>query len=129
MSNCSGDGQCLKQCNHRKHNGYCPSNCSYNCQLKECHNYWLCKEKRPEWVLNCHNSCCGNCAIEYGKMKEPNAEDDCPICMETKKLITVTCGKHNTCLECWKKIAENQEGDKPASCPLCRKNVWTPRHE
>lgn len=142
MSNCIGDGQCLKQCScecfdeidettdrwheictcgHREHNGYCPSDCIHNCQLKECHNYWYCKEKRPQWVLSCHNSCCVYCAVEYGKMKQTNVEDECPICMETKKLITVTCGKHNTCLDCWKKIAEKN----PAACPLCRKKIWS----
>ncbi len=61
MSECEGNGECINQCAHKGHNGYCPSNC---CQLVECANYNVCHTKHPEWLLNCHNSMCVNCAIE-----------------------------------------------------------------
>lgn len=71
MNTCTGDGQCgcecyenddqefsneVCKCAHRNHttlNGgdtYCRTECSYNCELFECHNFRLCGKKMPKWA-------------------------------------------------------------------------------
>ncbi len=150
MSKCNGYGDCIRQCiciceddtdckcGHQIHpkliggdqeeDIYCKdTSCQYNCQLVECHNYWHCKKKLPQWVLNCHNRMCDYCAVTLGKMV-PGKKEDCPICMEEKDLITVTCGKHSVCLSCWTTMATKErdfEKEGPLSCPLCRKKIYS----
>jgi hypothetical protein len=152
MSSCTGNGDCLKQCfcicfddeeceiesevcscGHRDHpkliggntgcDIYCQSDCPYNCQLIECHNFSLCEQKLPQWVLNCRNGMCMHCSTMIGKIKFLNEKDDCPICLENKDMIQITCGKHNVCLDCWKKCSKMQK-ETDLCCPLCRESIW-----
>jgi len=144
MNSCSGNGECLQQCEckcidketyeyyeicvcgHRIHKGYCPSNC---CLPIECRNYKFCKIIQPEWLSNCHNGMCMNCAVQLGRHKTTDIIDYCPVCLESKNMIVLNC-EHHICNECWYMITENGFGDddpgkyKPL-CPLCRNvNDW-----
>jgi hypothetical protein len=120
---CQGDGMCLQQCSHKRHNGYCPSNCQHRCQLVECHNFKMCGQKRPQSLLECYNGMCMDCFISYGKLTFLDVKEDCIICMENKEMVVVTCGKHKVCIECWKKISTSVTS-YPLRCPLCREPIW-----
>lgn len=153
MSKCTGRGECFHQCGcyciddeetetpsevctcgHRNHiplvggtssfNMYCEVGCQYKCQLVECHNYRHCKQKRPQWVLNCHNSMCTDCAIMIGKIKFLETKDDCPVCLEHKDVVQISCEKHAVCLDCWKQMSETENRGHPLTCPLCRESIW-----
>lgn len=115
---CLGLGECIKQ---TELNTYCKHECIYNCELKECFNYHFCKQKRPEWVLNCNNKMCIDCAVNFGKLKFLDENSECPVCFKSKKLVETSCS-HNFCLDCWKKWSETSEA--PVKCPLCRSSIW-----
>jgi hypothetical protein len=92
--------------------------------LIECHNFRLCGQKRPQNILDYHNGMCANCAVSLGKIKFLNIKDDCPVCMDHKDMIQISCEKHNLCIECWIKMSETEGMSIPLSCPLCRENIW-----
>ena len=102
---------------------YCQKECSHHCQLVECHNFKLCGKKRPQQVLDAHNDMCVDCAIMIGKIIFMDDKDDCPVCMENKEIIKLTCN-HTICLDCWKQMSETPDRPIPLSCPLCRKSIW-----
>ena len=154
MSSCIGRGSCIQQCScicfddevyevpseictcgHRNHKHliggttefdiYCQKECSYNCQLVECHNFRLCGIKKPQEILDYHNGMCSNCAILLGKLKILDIKDDCPICMENKDMLEISCGgKHKFCIDCWKTMSELENRPIPLTCPLCRESIW-----
>lgn len=118
MSSCKGRGECLEQRNEFE---YTRVDCS-RCELQECHNFKVCGQKRPQWVLHCNSGMCINCAISLGKLTILHKVDDCPICLMKKDLIRVSCGKHTTCIDCWKNWSTTCE--PPVTCPLCREPIW-----
>lgn len=153
MPSCNGRGSCIQQCicccyedeeyevpseacscGHRNHTHliggttvydiYCKKDCPHNCQLVECHNFRLCGKKDPQELLDCHNGMCSDCAIMIGKIKFLNEKDDCPICMENKDMIQISCEKHKVCLDCWKQMSETENRPIPLTCPLCRESIW-----
>jgi Zinc finger, C3HC4 type (RING finger) len=119
MSACKGDGTCIEQIDIDKYSNIA---CSYNCQLVECHNYKLCGRKLPQWVVNCHNGMCVDCAVMIGKIKFLHEKNECPICLANKDMIELTC-KHKTCLECWINWSETKT-NHPLTCPICRHPIW-----
>lgn len=150
---CNGRGTCIRQCccicyddeycnvpsevctcGHRNHTHliggtteadvYCKQECSHNCELVECHNYRLCGEKNPQWLLDCNNGMCHHCAVMIGKIKFLDVKEECPVCMETKDMIKISCEKHNLCIDCWKQMSETKDRPVPLSCPLCRESIW-----
>lgn len=152
MSSCEGRGGCIQQCccicyedeeyevpsevcscSHRDHTHliggmtesdiYCQKECLHNCHLVKCHNYRMCKQECPQWVLDCDNGMCKNCAIVIGRIKFLDEKDDCPICKENKDMIEISCGEHKVCLDCWKKWS-NTSTQIPLTCPLCRDPIW-----
>lgn len=152
MASCGGRGECIQQCccvcyedeesvipsdicscGHRYHtqmiggtsecNVYCKTNCSHNCQLVECHNYRMCGQKRPQQLLDSHNGMCMDCAVMFGIIKFLDEKDDCPICMENKDMIEISCERHTVCLDCWKNWSETNT-NHPLLCPLCRTPIW-----
>jgi hypothetical protein len=140
MTSCKGFGECFEQCeyncdnqNHTHFNSgetdtiYSQNECSHKCVLVECHNYKVCGQKRPAWVLDCHNGMCLDCALMIGKLTFLEQKDDCPVYMEHKEMVQVCCGKHTLCITCWLKMSEIQpdsENYKPLSCPMCRTSIW-----
>ena len=153
MSLCNGRGSCIQQCvctcyedeecevpsevcscGHRNHTHliggktdtdiYCQKECPHKCQLIECYNFRLCGKKYPQQILDCHNGMCIGCSIMIGKVKFLDVKDDCPICMENKDMIQISCGKHTLCIDCWKQMAEKHDGPIPLTCPLCRESIW-----
>jgi len=145
MSSCNGSGECLHQCicdcndhencscEHRncdkiiggdsEFDIYCKSDCNHNCTLVECHNYRMCRQLRPQWLLNCDNGMCKDCAIMIGRIKFLDKKDTCPICFINKDMIEISCGKHNFCIDCWKNWSETKT-QSPLTCPLCRNPIW-----
>lgn len=152
VSKCNGYGYCIIQCccscyededeeipsehcicGHRDHpklfggdscfDIYCKETCDFNCQLVQCHNFKMCNKKRPQWLLFTHGGMCVDCAVNYGKIKFLDVKDDCPICMENKDMIEISCGKHCVCIDCWKQLSESQTCI-PMKCPLCRESIW-----
>ena len=121
MSLCNGNGECIQQYDINK---YSKKVCIYNCQLVQCHNFRLCNRKLPQQVLNCHNGMCSDCAIMLGKFTFLDKKDNCPICMENKDMIEISCKKHTVCLNCWIHMSEIDNRPHPLSCPLCRKSIW-----
>jgi len=117
---CTGLGDCLEQKNLTE---YYISHCVHKCQLVECHNYRLCGEKRPKWLLNCDRGMCKGCAIHIGKIKFLDKKGDCPICLENKDVIEINCARHNVCLDCWKKLSDTSK-QSPLTCPICRESIW-----
>lgn len=149
---CSGDGECLIQCGcscydeerdipltectcgHRAHIRFIGGNeefdvycrhmaCSFNCQLIECHNFRICGKKYPQRILWAHNGMCVNCAVSLGKIKFLDESRECPICIEHKDAIEISCNKHTICLDCWKSMAF-LTNTYPLRCPLCRESIW-----
>jgi len=120
MSLCDGNGACIQQHDITQ---YYQTECIYNCQLIQCYNFRLCKQKRSQQILNCHNGMCLDCAIMIGKIGFLDKKDDCPICMENKDMIEISC-KHTICLNCWIHMSEINNRPYPLSCPLCRKSIW-----
>jgi hypothetical protein len=151
MSSCPGDGQCLRQCccgcfdeetdvplevctcGHRHHEKviggseefdiYCKPNCPHNCVLTECHNFRYCQKKLPKWILDIKNGMCDHCEIMIGKITFTNTQDTCPICLDTKEMIKISCEKHTLCLECWTTLSKTDRPE-PMKCPLCRESIW-----
>ena len=132
MSDCSGQGECFEQCcGCNKEPGeefdvcifacsikyFREEACVHNCELKECHNFKICKEKRPEHILNNHGGMCVDCAMTIGKIKFLDQKGECPICLENKDMIQTTCENHRVCLKCWIKWSKK-------TCPLCRKGIF-----
>jgi hypothetical protein len=149
---CQGRGECISQCvcvcyedeefdipsvvcscGHRNHDKiiggdsecyiFCKTECPYNCQLVECHNFKLCGKKLPQQDLDCYKGMCSDCRINIGKIQFLGEKDDCPICIEHKELVKICCGKHSVCLTCWKEWSETS-GQSPLTCPLCREGIW-----
>lgn len=144
MSACIGTGSCIQQCccicddesevctcGHRDHikqvaggDIYCQIPCKHNCTLVECHNFKFCGKKLPLQVLNVYNGMCPNCAVMLGKLTFLEEKGDCPICLDNKDMIVISCGKHNVCMDCWKTLSETENIPIPLTCPLCRESIW-----
>ena len=138
MSTCQGTGECITQCICVCENeclcghGSCPPldggdyckgyYCPHSCQLVECYNYAQCKQKRPKYILDCYMGMCIDCVLHLGKVTLLHVNGLCPICFETKELLGIQCGKHTSCLDCWKWWAEIFS---PLSCPMCRQTIQT----
>jgi hypothetical protein len=84
----------------------------------------MCGQKRPQWLLDYDYGMCKDCAIMIGRIKFLDEKDDCPICMENKDMIEISCGKHKVCLDCWKQMSETPDRPSPLTCPLCRESIW-----
>jgi Zinc finger, C3HC4 type (RING finger) len=153
MSSCEGRGTCFQQCccvcyedeecdipsdvcscghrnSHIQFIGgttecdiYCQKECPHNCQLVECYNFRLCGIKEPQECLDLFNEMCSECAMMIGKIKFLDEKNDCPICMENKDMIEISCGNHKVCIDCWKNWSETST-QFPLTCPLCRNPIW-----
>jgi len=64
-SDCAGNGDCLEQCGHPGHNGYCSmgSVCDHKCVPVACKNVGIykCKMMYPKWILETHSGLCFEC--------------------------------------------------------------------
>jgi len=131
MSNCKGDGECFTQCEcdcyddnteiyydicicgHRKHKGYCPTNC---CELIKCVNYDICKKKRPQRILNIHKGFCMGCHMLIGSYNITQHKEECPICEQNNNIVILDCN-HKVCKKCWYIRCERNNHN----CPICYK--------
>ena len=138
MESCPKNGECLEDCEcqcygkiclcgHRKHYGYCPTNC---CVPIKCRNFKYCF---IQWrkCQSYGNEMCINCTIQMGKHILTNEIDNCCVCLEDKIMLILKC-KHKVCNDCWYKITikgfsddtDDDDEYKPL-CPLCRNfNDW-----
>ena len=104
-------------CGHREHKGWCPSP-SGCCKLVKCRAYSVCGGESPQWVVDCHQGCCGaNCAIRLGPIRNTNEVGECPICFEQETFNKLACG-HKLCFNCWNNICDTWD---PHKCPMCRR--------
>lgn len=61
------------------------------------------------------------CCLLFKIYENYNIIDECPICFETKKLITLKQCKHkfcNNCIKKWFSITFDKR-----ECPLCRRKI------
>ena len=117
MLDCYGNGSCFV----KKLDGhYTKIPCIKQCTMNACENYILCKNKRPQWILECNNGLCGYCVMRIGKLSSAPS-DTCPICLDVKPLVKINCGNHTVCLDCWKGWADTCQ--RSVSCMLCRKVI------
>ena len=134
FSHCSCDcEENTCRCGHRFHEKivagpldtdiYCKdTQATCSCSLIRCHNYQYCKRSMPSFFINMNNGMCIYCAVYMGKLYFDKKNEQCPICLETKEVVTISCQKHSFCLECWKKYTE---ANITVTCPLCRENIWS----
>jgi hypothetical protein len=111
---CNKNGECLIQCGHKLHNGYCPSKC---CTPVECRNFSHCRKHLPKWVSTCNNGMCVDCSARMGYHTYKDGE--CCVCLE-KSMILLKCN-HTICNDC---LFATEECPKecPKECPLYHKN-------
>ena len=73
-------------------------------------------------MFNFFELCCGG--FTYKTLTENNdIVDECPICMEETKLMSLHKCKHKFCKTCiiyWCSIAYNKKTPK---CPICREKI------
>ena len=111
---CNKNGECLIQCRHKLHNGYCPSDC---CTPIECRNFNHCRTHLPKWVSTRNNGMCVNCAAQMGPHKYTDQVSECCVCLENKNMILLKCN-HMICNDCLF-ATEECSLKYPLKCPLC----------
>jgi len=145
MSDCDGSGFCLETCfcrcydedtgedfevctcGHREHRKnpahddyrFCASvsSCIHNCKLIPCNLFELCGMKiTPAEAKFCEDMCT-ECHKKYGKVVKTEEMAECPICYDTKQMISIRCN-HKFCWECYKQSCVG--GILEVKCPLCR---------
>jgi len=125
---CTGRGTCLAQCNRvGTHvscdpNGcYIGNNCVHDCELQRCNNFVICGKGYPRWYLDCHNGCCQQCNMIYGRITFLDDKwDYCSICRIHKRMIRLPCNQE-CCLECYTLY---RDVSRRNNCPLCGNTVW-----
>ena len=64
-NDCNGNGDCLEQCGHAGHNGYCAMGqpCVHGCVPVACKNAAThkCKTLYPQWLIDTHKGLCWDC--------------------------------------------------------------------
>lgn len=86
------------------------------CSLVKCENSFFCKNNIPRFVFDKNNGLCDGCYLQVGKITDTNRIDECNICFESKKIISLECG-HPLCIDCHENWCEANE-ERP--CPFCR---------
>ena len=99
-----------------------------NNMFVECRNILHCHQKIPIWDFKRQIGLCIDCVIQMGPHTVTNIEEECPVCLDIKRIIYLEC-KHSICTQCWYEIANKWFTDATVvnspSCPVCRhKNDW-----
>ena len=122
MEICNGDGTCLDQGNDMKyHVGLYRGDiqCVHNCVPIQCPNYIICRNKEPQWLLQCSSDICQDCdMMGYNTLNVTDDNEDCPICLDNKKSIILKCN-HTVCIDCFR-IAHFPDDIEPEypPCPF-----------
>lgn len=122
---CDFDSEC--ECDHLNDCFYinnpihknCVVYCRYSnncCSLVKCENEFFCNNSIPRFVYDRNDGLCDGCYLQVGKIKDTKNFDDCNICFEKEKIISLNCN-HTLCMTCYEKWCETNE-DRP--CPFCR---------
>lgn len=107
MSECNGDGFCLRQGDGP--NGYEPNNCPHKCVPIECPNFKICETILPKCITFCHKGTCGSCAYMIGRPPEYSGKltfydsVECPVCLEEKPGVKQVRCEHKICIDCFKR--------------------------
>jgi hypothetical protein len=99
-----------------------------NNMFVECRNIIHCNQRIHILDYKQRNGLCIDCVIKMGPHIVTNIEEECPVCLDIKLMISLEC-KHTICIHCWYKIANQWFSDacvvNSPSCPVCRKkNDW-----
>ncbi len=122
---CDFDSEC--ECEHLSDCFYienpihknCTIYCKYQnncCSLVKCGNEFFCKNNIPKFVFDKNGGICDGCYLQVGKITDTNRVEECDICFESKKIISLECG-HPLCADCHENWCKANE-DRP--CPFCR---------
>ncbi len=83
-------------------------NTGCECELPKCPNYDICGIRQPDEILSAFRGFCTECEFicsTYGKKLETNnIIEECPVCMDDKKLYTLPTCNHKLCKDCIKII-------------------------
>lgn len=104
---------------------YEKNNIGYDAQYPEggikCRNYEVCNEILPDWWKNCKGKwLCTNCDMMFGSWSYKNSsgenirkngkgilnfrdDEDCVICLETKRCVSQPNCDHFLCIDCFKR--------------------------
>jgi hypothetical protein len=146
---CSGDGGCWEQSDDDMNVHVRAFDCPHNCALVKCPNFAVCGSADPQWLVDCHDGLCGDCAVYTGPLQIitlPVGQEgqECPVCLEAMAAAVQhdQC-PHRTCTGCFRrmvlgdcelhKTAPSDEEEYAAweealqaqsanlrNCPLCR---------
>jgi hypothetical protein len=101
MTDCSGDGYCLRQGD--RPDIYEINICTHNCTAIDCPNFKVCKNISPKWIFNINNGTCLNCRLCFnGKLTFYNSIE-CPVCLEDKPGVKQVNCDHVACIDCFKR--------------------------
>jgi len=143
MKNCNGDGECLLQDDINEYSKNPEILCIHNCIPVKCKNFEICGCMFPKMYIGCWGGkgCCVNCDMIFGEwnggkgiLEISENIQECCVCLEEKKLVSLPKCIHSVCIECLKKLYFGEEDEyddddnvftecnkATSKCPLCRK--------
>lgn len=93
---CNGDGYCLNNKSYV---------CKYECSPVECPNFFICKQKFPQCILDFNSGVCFTCMNLLKKMiplEFSEEEIECPVCFtNTYENIKNPNCNHFLCIDCF----------------------------
>ena len=104
LYNCDGKGRCLleDQDNKKIFTKNRNFNCKYKCVTFPCANYVVCENLAPKYILRSNKGLCEHCLYCFGHLVF-SAEDECPLCFETKVFVKEKNCDHTVCIDCFKR--------------------------
>ena len=107
----------------------------------KCPNFEICEKYDFSLNMNCHGGLCINCDIMFGKWDGGKGElvfkqDDCCICLENKRCVSMPKCNHFVCIDDFKRCmyGEERQNEPPFPYPELEddyylKNQFHPYYE
>lgn len=97
------------------------------CVEQPCANYALCGNMAPQWLLDTRGGLCMQpCDLLYGRIFEFSsfeADEPCPVCLDTGRVSVVYACGHMICAQCYRKAAFSEAATETLKkCPICRQH-------
>jgi len=146
MEVCKGNGECLRQGDYENEYYTDPDMiCIHRCEPVKCKNFEFCGTLFPKQFIECWGGkgCCINCDVLFGNwnggkgiLDIKDNVDECCVCFESKRHISLPKCNHSVCIECLRKLFWSEEDETDGEgegnivkeghkasrkCPLCRK--------